>query len=1257
MPPTEVPDSNINFPDAEEEILKLWEELDAFQTSLKQSKGKPKFSFYDGPPFATGLPHYGHILAGTIKDIVTRYAHGKGNYVERRFGWDTHGLPVEFEIDKKLGIKGPEDVAKMGIEAYNKECRSIVSRYSSDWEKIIGRLGRWIDFKRDYKTMYPWFMESIWWVFKQLYTKGLIYKGFRVMPYSTGCSTPLANFEVAQNYKDVTDPAVIVSFPVDSMPGVSLIAWTTTPWTLPSNLALCVHPDMDYCKVKDNKTEKTYIMMEARLKELFKKEEDYTILEKMKGIDLKGLTYTPLFPYFKHMKGNSPGVGAFRVVTDTYVTADAGTGVVHQAPYFGEDDNRVCLAQGIVQQDGEVVCPLDGVGRFTSEVTDFVGQYVKDADKNIIKHLKAADRLVHAGTLKHSYPHCWRSDTPLLYKAVPSWFMRVQHMQQKLLDNNATTYWVPDIIKEGRFANWLRDARDWNLSRNRYWGTPIPVWMSEDGEESVCVGSIEELYKLSGVKLTDLHRENVDKVTIPSARPGMPPLKRITEVFDCWFESGSMPYAQVHYPFENKKEFEDSFPADFIAEGTDQTRGWFYTLMVISTALFDKPPFKNLIVNGLVLAEDGQKMSKSKKNYPDPMIVVNKYGADALRLYLINSPVVKAESLKFKESGVLAVLKEVFLPWYNAYRFLFQNIEQFEKDEGEFTWTEASYGRSDNVMDKWIVSFTQSLLAFMAKEMAGYRLYTVVPKLVKFIDNLTNWYVRMNRRRLKGEGGVADCRAALETLFGVVLTMVRIMAPFTPFLTENMYQQLRKKVPTLSGPNSASVHYLMLPTAREDLIYEDVERAVARMQSVIDLGRVLRDRKTMPIKYPLPEVVVIHKDQQCLDDIRSLEKYILEELNIKEVTLSSDKASYGVTLRAEPDHKTLGLRLKGAFKPVMAEIKQLSDQVLTSFLDGEKLVIQGHDIVAEDIRIMYSFAGDKSKELSEKYEADSAGDILVMLDTTPDEEMLEEGVAREVINRVQKLRKSAGLKVDDKVTMYYTVTPQDHNLAKIITKFSDYIQTSSKTPVRPLKTDPKTSLKRESYDLKGAKLELVVVHGFPPGYSSGSPAPSGAVPSSPWVNLCLLGSSPAPYIGSRCGGLLLPPSGSLTLAALTEHAQDIFGLYNTKVELFTNQDKSNKLENVSGLDGSTIYVSRWNDSSSEAPTSSGFNCQFINVDCGGKLSSVLLENPQGRQISNLDESLKSLAKGKKVKLFSDKEKKKEVSLASLSKQAGQTVYV
>jgi len=1257
MPPTEVPESNINFAKSEEEILKLWEELDAFQTSLKQSKGKPKFSFYDGPPFATGLPHYGHILAGTIKDIVTRYAHGRGCYVERRFGWDTHGLPVEFEIDKKLGIKGPEDVMKMGIEAYNKECRSIVSKYSSDWEKVIGRMGRWIDFKHDYKTMYPWFMESIWWVFQQLYRKGLIYQGFRVMPYSTGCTTPLSNFEAGQNYKDVVDPAVIVSFPVDGQPGVSLIAWTTTPWTLPSNLALCVHPDLVYVKVKDEKTESVYIMMEVRLPELFKKESEYTILSKMKGVDLKGLTYTPLFPYFAHMKET----GAFRVLNDTYVTEGAGTGVVHQSPYFGEDDNRVCLAAGVIKKGAaEIVCPLDAVGKFTEKVTDFAGMYVKDADKHILKHLKEAGRLVHQGTVKHAYPFCWRSDTPLLQRAVPSWFMRVQQMQDKLLQHNEETYWVPDHIKEGRFANWLRDARDWNISRNRYWGTPIPVWVSEDGEEQVCVGSIEELHKLSGVKLTDLHRENVDKVTIPSARPGKPPLKRISEVFDCWFESGSMPYAQVHYPFENKKEFEDSFPADFIAEGQDQTRGWFYTLLVISTALFDKPPFKNLIVNGLVLASDGQKMSKSKKNYPDPMDVVNKFGADAVRLYLINSPVVKAENLKFKEEGVQGILRDVFLPWYNAFRFLFQNIEQYEREQKvEFTWSEAQYGKSRNVMDRWIISFTQTLLLFVSTEMAAYRLYTVIPRLMKFIDNLTNWYVRMNRRRLKGEDGPEDTLKAIQTLFGVVITMVRVMAPFTPFLTEMMYQQLRKKVPQLQKKESASVHYLMLPVGKQELIDEDIERAVGRMQAVIDLGRVLRDRKTMPLKYPLPEVVVINKDQQCLDDIKSLEKYIKEELNVRSVTLSGDKASYGVTLRAEPDHKTLGLRLKGAFKPVMAEIKTLSDSVLTSFLDGEKLVVQGHELTKEDLRIMYSFSGEKSKELADKYEADSFEDILVMLDTSPDQSMLDEGVAREVINRIQKLRKSSGLKVSDKVTMFFTISPANHNLSKIVGEYLDYIQSSSKTPLRPLPSSPPSSyLNKEEYELKGAKLTLTVSKGFPADYSGGvnGSLDGDMVPAVPWCNVHLLNCQPASYISSSQGGILLPQD--LNLSSLISLVQQLFGVYGLKLELYLDPSRKTKLDSVSNLDGKTIYVFRSTDAVKVegVQDTEGFNCKFVNVMVGGVANSLLLENPVGYEVENMEEALACLGKRKST-LYADQDKKKVVKISDLKSHAGQTLYL
>ena len=813
--------------------------------------------------------------------------------------------------------------------------------------------------------------------------------------------------------------------------------------------------------------------MEARLKAVFKSEEDFSVLEKFKGKTLENKGYQPLFDYFKHFKEKK----AFRVLCDTYVTEESGTGCVHQAPYFGEDDNRVCKIYGVISAgDPEVVCPLDNIGRFVSPVSDFEGIYVKDADKDIIKHIKDKGRLFAAATINHNYPFCWRSHTPLLYRAVPSWFMRVEPMRDNLLAKNDETYWVPEAIREGRFRNWLKDARDWNISRSRYWGTPIPLWISEDGLESVCVGSIAELEELSGQKAEregekDLHRETVDKITIPSKRPGMPPLKRISEVFDCWFESGSMPYAQSHYPFENKKEFEDAFPADFIAEGTDQTRGWFYTLLVLSTALFNKAPFKNLIVNGLVLASDGQKMSKSKKNYPDPMVVVNKYGADAVRLYLINSPVVKAETLKFKEEGVKDVLKDVFLPWFNAYRFLVQNIDSYNSGSNEnFCWdSKSSYGDSSNVMDRWIISFTQSLLLFVKKEMEAYRLYTVLPRLMKFIDNLTNWYVRTNRKRLKGEGVEDnDCKMAITTLFSVLYTMVRVFAPFTPFLTEQMYQILKNLVkhePNLKALDS--VHYVMIPQPRQDLIDENIERAVSRMQAVIELGRVLRDRKTMPLKYPLPELVVIHTDQQYLDDVDSLKAYVLDELNIKCLTMSTQKADYNVKLRAEPDHKTLGARLKGAFKDVTKEIKSLKDSEVTKFVQTGKIAILGHDLGPEDLRIMYSFGEDGSKS---KYEAQSDNEVLVLLDCTPDQSMLDEGIAREVINRIQKLRKKAGLQPQDEVTLYYKVDPDKHDLLRIIENYTDYIETTTKNPLVFVSCESSTleeKIAEEQYDLKG----------------------------------------------------------------------------------------------------------------------------------------------------------------------------------------------
>ncbi|EDV24777.1 uncharacterized protein TRIADDRAFT_25814 [Trichoplax adhaerens] len=1038
-----------SFPSEEKKVLSFWKQIDAFQSCLRQSKDKPRYTFYDGPPFATGLPHYGHILAGTIKDIVTRYAHQSGFHVIRRFGWDCHGLPIEYEIDKQLGIKGPDDVAKMGIKAYNDECRKIVMRYSSEWQTIVTRLGRWIDFDHDYKTLYPWYMESIWWVFKQIYSKGLVYHGYKVMPFSTACNTPLSNFESGQNYKDVNDPAVIVSFPLDEDPNIRIIAWTTTPWTLPSNLALCVNAKLDYVKIRDNATENVYIMMEARLGTLYKTDKEYTILDRFTGDALQGKTYKPLFPYFESMKEQ----GAFVIYCDDYVTDDSGTGVVHQAPFFGEDDYRAAMNFGVIKKGGKVVCPVDPSGKFTDEVPDFQGLHVKDADKLIIKKLKELGRLVHQSVCKHSYPFCWRSDTPLIYKAVPSWFIRVEDIIDGLLKNNAKCYWygVPEFVKEKRFYNWLKGACDWNFSRNRYWGTPIPLWVSEDMQEVVCVGSIDELEKLSGVRLTDLHRENVDKVTIPS-KTGKGVLRRITEVFDCWFESGSMPYAQNHYPFENKEDFESCFPADFIAEGIDQTRGWFYTLLVISVAMFDKPPYKNLIVNGLVLAADGRKMSKRLKNYPNPEIIVSNYGADALRLYLINSPVVRGETLKFQERGVKDIIKDVFLPWLNAFRFLSQNIKQWEQTNGgKFVFNENTFSGSENSKDKWILSFTQSLNQFVRKEMEAYRLYTVIPRLVRYFDQLTNWYIRFNRKRIKGEADQSSCHSALQTLYSVIYTINRLMASFTPFFTEHIHQNMRQwlAVESIKDINTDSVHFLMIPQVKESLIDHEIERSVARMQAVIELGRVIRDRKALPIKYPLPELIVIHKEKQYLNDVLSLQDYILEELNVRDLVLSSEKEKYGIRLRAEPDNQLLGKRLKGSFKTVSAAIKELKDHDIAELQEKGELVVNGHTVTIDEIKIAYTV--DKEHKIDETaYEAHSDNDVLVLINVTPDETMLNEGFAREVVNRIQKLRKKAGLQPSNDVTVFYE-TPksneENQSFLKVITEYKNYIENAIKQPV------------------------------------------------------------------------------------------------------------------------------------------------------------------------------------------------------------------
>ena len=997
--------TQFSFVEMEHSILEFWENENIFQKSLQQSKEFDPYVFYDGPPFATGLPHHGHLTASTIKDIIPRYWTMQGKHVSRRFGWDCHGVPIEWEIDKKLKMSAQEAVAKLGVKGYNDECRSIVQRYVAEWRSTITRLGRWVDFDDDYKTMDPWYMESVWWVFKQLWDKGLVYKGFKVMPISTALGTPLANFEVSQNYRDVQDPAVTVLFKIKDQERY-LAAWTTTPWTLPSNLAVCVGDEIDYVLVRDESTAKNIYFAE----ELLTHYGDFEILERVKGSDLVGLQYEPLFDYFTDQQTE----GGFVVVSDDYVTTDGGTGLVHQAPAFGEDDYRVLNENDI----DAFVCPVGLDGRFDESVTDFSGMHVKEADKSIIEFLKQRGSLYRQEVIQHSYPFCPRSDTPLIYVAIPAWYVRTSSIVDKLVSANDQIHWVPEHIKEGRFGNWLKGEVDWGVSRNRVWGTPIPIWINDETGKTICIGSKEELKEYSGVEVSDFHREHVDPLTFDiEGEPGT--YRRIEEVLDCWFESGSMPYAQLHYPFENHDVFKSGFPAEFIAEGLDQTRGWFYTLTVLAAAIFDKPAFNNVIVNGLVLAEDGKKMSKSLQNYTPPDNLMEQYGADALRLYLINSGLVKAEEQRFVDSGVHEMTRRALLPWFNAFSFLktYAEIDEWSPKDG--------FSSGDNVLDQWMVSRLQTLKEGVSKEMSEYRLYNVVPKLFDFIEDLTNWYIRLNRSRFWGEGMDEDKVSAFNTLYSVLYELSKVMAPFAPFLSEHLYRELSAF--SEDKADKESVHLCRFPEFDLDQKASGLEVAVDRMQQVVLLGRQKRESVKIGLRTPLSAITIIHRDESLLEDMKSLEGYVRDELNVREVRYSSDEGGY-IDLAAKPNFSLLGKRLGKNMRDYQKKIGAMTFDEISSFQQSGEIRIEEEVFSLEEIEIF-----QKPKEGTATI---SNSFIAIELDCELTPELIRGGYAREVVNRIQRARKEQGFKVSDRVDVIYEAQGE---LGEAMFEMADYI--------------------------------------------------------------------------------------------------------------------------------------------------------------------------------------------------------------------------
>ncbi|MFK4359315.1 isoleucine--tRNA ligase [Rhodococcus sp. 27YEA6] len=978
-------DTGVKFPELEQKVLKQWDDDDTFRASVSNRDGSEEFVFYDGPPFANGLPHYGHLLTGYVKDLVPRFQTMRGRKVERRFGWDCHGLPAELEAEKQLGIKDKAEIEVMGLAKFNEYCKASVLKYTDEWRDYVTRQARWVDFDNDYKTLDVDFMESVMWAFKELHDKGLIYQGFRVLPYSWYEQTPLSNQETRLDdaYKMRQDPAVTVDMPLvapgSPLDGANAIIWTTTPWTLPSNLATAVHPEVDYVQVL-GEDGKRYVLAEARVAHYARElGEDPEVVSRHKGAELVGLSYVPPFDFFL----GHPN--AHVVLSADYVTTDSGTGIVHLAPAFGEEDMDVATANGI-----EVVQPLDPGGKFTSMVPPYEGLMVFDANPVIIKDLKAAGKLLRHETIEHSYPHSWRSGQPLIYMAVPSWFVAVTKFRDRMVELNKDITWVPEHIRDGQFGKWLEGARDWNISRNRYWGSPIPVWVSDDPQypRTDVYGSLDQLEADFGVRPTDLHRPMIDDLVRPNPDDptGKSMMRRVPEVLDCWFESGSMPYAQVHYPFENREWFEGHFPGDFIVEYNGQTRGWFYTLHVLATALFDRPAFKTVAAHGIVLGDDGLKMSKSKGNYPDVKEVFNRDGSDAMRWFLMSSPILRGGNLIVTEQGIREGVRQALLPLWNAWSFL----QLYAPESG--VWRTDS----ENILDQYILAKLATTRDVITEALEVNDIAGACDELRLFCDALTNWYVRRSRSRFWDED-----RDAIDTLHTVLEVVTRLAAPLLPLVSEVIWRGLT---------GERSVHLADWPEASELPANPDLVAAMDDVRTVCSTVLSLRKAQNLRVRLPLPEVTVAAPDAERLRPFLGL---IADEVNVKKVDLTDDVDVHG-RFEIAVNARAAGPRLG---KSVQTVIKAVKAGDWTENADGV-VVAAGIELLPEEYtQKLVAAEPDSTAALP-----DGAG--LVVLDSAVTEELEAEGWAKDRIRQLQDARRAAGLDVSDRINVVLEV-PQD----------------------------------------------------------------------------------------------------------------------------------------------------------------------------------------------------------------------------------------